>query len=584
MQVLKKTVPDGDLAPNLVDYEATCRTFDWHTARDALDGLPDGKGLNIAHEAVDRHTGGPDGDRVALRWLAKNGRIEDFDYARLSRLSNRFANLLQSLGIGAGESVFCVLGRVPELFVSALGCWKNRSRFCSLFAAFGPEPLRTRMLIGRARVLITTTELYQRKIAQLRGDLPELAHVLILGDETPPAGTLSYRALLEQADDRFTIPPTDAGETALIHFTSGTTGKPKGALHAHAAVVAHYHSARLALDLHPGDVYWCTADPGWVTGISYGLIAPLAIGARLILDEEEFDVERWYRLLQEQRVNVWYTAPTAVRVMMRYGRELAQQYDLSALRFLASVGEPLNPEAVVWGAKAFGRPFHDTWWQTETGAIMISNYRCMDIRTGSMGRPMPGIEAAIVERNETGDIRFLSGANSTGELALRSGWPSMFRGYLGEDERYRKCFAGEWYLSGDLVRRDEAGYYWFIGRADDVIKSAGHLIGPFEVESALMEHAAVAEVGVIGMPDPVIGETVKAFVVLKPGRTLDAVLRRELLAHARRRLGPAVAPRAIEARDALPKTRSGKIVRRLLKARELGLPEGDLSGVANTTS
>jgi acetyl-CoA synthetase len=313
-----------------------------------------------------------------------------------------------------------------------------------------------------------------------------------------------------------------------------------------------------------------------VTGMSYGIIAPLTNGATLIVDEAEFDAERWYRTLQNERVTVWYTAPTAIRMMMKVGTEIARKYDLSRLRFLASVGEPLNPEAVVWSTEAFGRPFHDNWWQTETGGIMIANFPTLDIKPGSMGRPVPGVEAAIVERGKDG-VTVVEKPMAMGELALRPGWPSMFRGYLHEDERYRKCFVGGWYLTGDLAMRDADGYFWFVGRADDVIKSAGHLIGPFEVESALMEHPAIAEAGVIGKPDPVAGETVKAFVALKTGYEPSEALRKELLGHARKRLGPAVAPKEIDFRANLPKTRSGKIMRRLLKARELGLPEGDLS-------
>jgi acetyl-CoA synthetase len=296
----------------------------------------------------------------------------------------------------------------------------------------------------------------------------------------------------------------------------------------------------------------------------------------MITDEEEFDAERWYRTLEEEQVSVWYTAPTAIRMLMKAGTDLPRRFDLSALRFIASVGEPLNPEAVVWGEQALGLPIHDNWWQTETGGIMVSNFASMDIKPGSMGRPVPGIEAAIVERTDAG-LRVLGEPNQQGELALRAGWPSMFRGYLKEEERYRKCFADGWYLSGDLAKRDADGYFWFVGRTDDVIKSAGHLIGPFEVESTLMEHPAVAEAGVIGVPDPVAGEIIKAFVALNPGYGESDQLRKELLAHARKRLGPVVAPREIDFRPSLPKTRSGKIMRRLLKARELGLPEGDLS-------
>jgi acetyl-CoA synthetase len=352
---------------------------------------------------------------------------------------------------------------------------------------------------------------------------------------------------------------------------------PKGAVHVHEAVVAHHATGKLALDLHPDDVFWCTADPGWVTGTSYGIIAPLTNGVTSIIDEAEFDAERWYRTLQDQKVTVWYTAPTAIRMLMKAGTEMPRKYDLSALRFAASVGEPLNPEAVVWGQEALGHPFHDNWWQTETGGIMVANFACMDIRPGSMGKPLPGVEAAIVRQTEDGQVEEITEPGVQGELALRPGWPSMFRSYWNEPDRYAKCFAGGWYLTGDLARRDADGYFWFVGRQDDVIKTSGHLIGPFEVESVLMEHKAVAEAGVIGKPDPVAMEVVKAFVVLKPGFKPNEALRGELLGFARSRLGAVVAPKEIEFVPSVPKTRSGKILRRLLKARELGLPEGDTS-------
>jgi acetyl-CoA synthetase len=314
-----------------------------------------------------------------------------------------------------------------------------------------------------------------------------------------------------------------------------------------------------------------------VTGTSYGIIAPLTHGVTSLVDEGDFDAERWYGILERERVTNWYTAPTAVRMLMRAGPELPRRFDLSRLRFVASVGEPLNPEAVVWGQEALGLPIHDNWWQTETGGIMIANFASQEIRPGSMGRPLPGIDAAIVQRGRDGSVSLVDEPDRVGELALRPGWPSMFRGYLHDDARYQKCFAGGWYLSGDLARRDRDGYFWFVGRADDVIKSSGHLIGPFEVESVLMEHPAVAEAGVIGKPDPVAMEVVKAFVSLKEGHEPGEALRRELLAFARSRLGAVVAPKEIEFQPDLPKTRSGKIMRRLLKARELGLPEGDTS-------
>ncbi|HEX6234680.1 MAG TPA: acetate--CoA ligase [Jiangellaceae bacterium] len=574
-----------NVEPNLIDYERTRREFSWEAARDKLDGLPGGRGLNIAYEAVDRHANGPLADKVALRFRDRRGQFTDLTYRDLKRETNRFAKVLRSLGVGPSDRVFSLLGRVPELYIAALGTLKNKSVFCPLFPAFGPEPVQTRLALGDATVLVTTPELYERRVAAARDKLPTLRHVLLVGETDQPD---SLRAAMAAADDTFEIPATDPADMALLHFTSGTTGTPKGAVHVHEAVVAHHATSAFALDLHPEDVFWCTADPGWVTGTSYGIIAPLTHGCTVIVDAGEFDARAWYQLLQDQRVTVWYTAPTALRMLMRPGQDLAKQYDLASLRYIASVGEPLNPEVVVWGQKAYGLSIHDNWWQTETGAIMISNYAAVEVRPGSMGLPMPGVEATILEQGENGRAAITDGRvteitapDITGELALRPGWPSMFRSYIHDEARYDKCFAGGWYLTGDLARRDSDGYYWFVGRADDVIKSAGHLVGPFEVESALMEHEAVAEAGVIGKPDPVVGEVVKAFVTLRPGWEPTDEVRLELIAFGRRRLG-AAAPREITFDQHLPHTRSGKVMRRLLKARELGLPEGDISTLEST--
>jgi acetyl-CoA synthetase len=578
-RVIEKHFGANEVPPNLIDYASTCASFSWAQARAELAGLPGGAGLNIAHEAVDRHASGPRGGHLAMRCLRKNGDRRDLTYGELASETNRFANVLRSLGVAKGDRVFILADRIPELYIAVLGALKNGNVVSPLFSAFGPEPIRMRMNIGRGSVLVTTASLYQRKVAPIRSALADLRHVLLAGvaaGSEPPAGTLDLGALMAHADEHFMIPPTADEDPALLHFTSGTTGTPKGALHVHAAVIAHHITGKLALDLHDDDVFWCTADPGWVTGTSYGIIAPLTNGVTVIVDERDFDADGWYRTLQDEKVTVWYTAPTAIRMLMKAGADMAKPYDLSRLRFIASVGEPLNPEAVLWGQDALGLPIHDNWWQTETGGIMVANFRSMDIRPGSMGRPLPGIEASIVHRSDAGEIT-VQPANSDGELALRPGWPSMFRAYLCDDERYRRCFAGGWYLTGDLARRDDDGYFWFIGRADDVIKSSGHLIGPFEVESSLLEHPAVAEAAVIGTPDPIAGEIVKAFVCLKNGVTPTDELRLELLGFARKRLGPAVAPKEIAFRDALPRTRSGKIMRRLLRARELGLAEGDLS-------
>lgn len=567
------------------DYERACREFSWEAVRATLPDLPGGRGLNIAHVAVDRHLAEGNGARVALRCVREDGGVEDLSYEELALLTNRFANVLAGLGIGKGDRVMTLLGRQPEQYVAALGTFKHTAVFAPLFSSFGPEPIRDRLLLSGARVLVTTPQLYTRKVAACRADLPDLEHVLVVGstpDRPAPEGTTDLAAALEAASPAYTIPATDPEDMALLHFTSGTTGTPKGAVHVHEAVVAHHATSAFALDLREGDVFWCTADPGWVTGTSYGIIAPLTHGATLISYAGEFDAKAWYGLLAQQRVNVWYTAPTALRMLVKYGQDLPRHYDLSALRHIASVGEALNPEVVEWGAEAYGLTIHDNWWQTETGAIMISNYRGTEVRPGSMGRPMPGIEATVLVRGDDGRAHVDHGraqraaTDEVGEIALRPGWPSMFRGYLNDDARYAACFGGGWYLTGDLARIDADGYFWFVGRADDVIKSAGHLIGPFEVETALMEHPSVLEAGVIGKPDPVAGEVVKAFVTLKPGFDESEDLRLELLAFGRRRLG-GLAPKEIAFDQHLPHTSSGKVMRRLLKARELGLPEGDLS-------
>jgi len=537
-----------------------------------VEGL--GGGVNICHEALDRHVAQGHGGEIALRWLGKSGERRDLSFGDMQGLAARFANVLTDHGLAPGDSVFVLMGRVPELYASALGTLKAGLVFTPLFSAFGPEPIRTRMEIGSANVLVTTPGIYKRKIAAWRDEIPSLKLVLVLGDEAPD-GCVALGPALAAASPDFETVETGADDPALIHFTSGTTGKPKGAVHVHGAVAYHAYSGRHALDLTPGTIYWCTADPGWVTGTSYGIIAPLVNRVTMIVDEAEFDLDRWYETIGREKVEVWYSAPTAIRMMMRAGAESAAPYDFSSLRFLASVGEPLNPEAVVWSEKVFGQPFHDNWWQTETGGIMIANQPGMEVRPGSMGKPMPGIEAGIVEREGEG-LREL-GPGEIGELALRPGWPSMMRAYLHEQARYDKTFVGGWYLSGDLAMRDEDGYFWFVGRADDLIKTSGHLIGPFEVESALIEHEAVAEAGVIGVPDETAGEVVKAYVTLNPGFEASDDLEREVRGHARKKLGPAVAPREIVFRKTLPKTRSGKIMRRLLKARELGLPEGDIS-------
>jgi acetyl-CoA synthetase len=575
---IQKIASGWRVQPHLTDYDRERAVFSWEGAGNELYGSSP-RTYNIAYWAVDRHCAGPQRGRVALRWLGRDGAVVDTTYAELRGQSNRFANVLRKLGIGKGDTVFALSGRIPALYAAAFGTLKNTSAFCPLYSAFGPEPVWQRLTRGNAKVLLTTEKLYRKIVAGLHPRLPELRAILIAdAREHLDTNVWALGPLLAEASPDFEIPPTNADDMAVLHFTSGTTGMPKGAIHVHGAALMHYITGKYPLDLHPDDIFWCTADPGWVTGTSYGIIAPLLHGVTNIIDEGDFDAERWYRILEQQKVSVWYTAPTAIRMLMRLPGEPRSRYDLSHLRLIASVGEPLNPSAVVWGQRALGLPIHDNWWQTETGGIMIANYPAMNIRPGSMGKPLPGVQVAIVHRAaDRKSVTVVQQPDEEGELALRPGWPSMFRGYLHEPERYTRCFADGWYLSGDLARCDADGYYTFVGRADDIIKTAGHMVGPFEVESALMEHPAVAEAGVIGKPDPTIGELVKAFVVLRAGHAADEQMRLDILGFARKKLGAAVAPKEIEFKDQIPRTRSGKIMRRLLKARELGLPEGDLS-------
>jgi acetyl-CoA synthetase len=563
-------------APNVSDYASYYASFTWDKAFSGIDGLPNMRGINIAYEAVDRHIAHGKGEKTALRFIEKSGERKDYTYLDLKNLSNQFANLLKNLGIGRKDPVFVLADRIPELYITALGTWKNRSVFCPLFSAFGPEPIKSRLTIGSGKVLVATEALFKKKVKSILSDLPGLKIVIVIG-ENKIDGTYNFHELLAKAPAQFTIEPTDPEDIAILHFTSGTTGKPKGAIHVHQAIAAHYITGKIALDFHPEDIFWCTADPGWVTGTSYGIISPLANGITSIIDEKDFDAERWYQILQQEKVSVWYTAPTAIRMMMKTGVDLTRKYSFPDLRFIASVGEPLNPEAVWWGMEAFNLPIHDNWWQTETGGIMISNYAGMDVKPGSMGKPLPGIHASIVERMQDGALRHIQETGAQGELALKTAWPSMFRGYIKEEERYKSCFADGYYLTGDLAKFDEEGYFWFIGRKDDIIKSSGHLIGPFEVESVLMEHPAIAEAAVIGKPDPVAMEIVTAFVSLNKGFKESEDLKLDIIGFCRKHLGAAIAPKEIYFLASLPKTRSGKIMRRLLKSEMLGLPAGDTS-------
>ncbi|HYB80208.1 MAG TPA: AMP-binding protein, partial [Mycobacterium sp.] len=450
MDLIRKTPADCRVRPNLSDYERAREQFHWSDVPALCEGMGHGR-CNIAYAALDRHdrqAAGPTATRTALRFVADNtwdGAIttRDLSYAELGRLAKRFSSALRSLGVNKGKRVFTIMGRSPELYIAMLGALRNGSVVSPLFSAFGPEPIATRVNIGQADVLVTTRAIYQRKIAKIRDRMPSVRHIFIVDDKAgdPPPGTLNFRHWLDAADENAPIEPTTADDPALLHFTSGTTGTPKGAIHVHGAVAMHYVTGLYALDLHPDDIYWCTADPGWVTGTSYGIISPLLHGVTSIVDQAEFDAERWYRILQDQGVSVWYTAPTAIRMLIKAGPELPARYRFPQLRFIASVGEPLNPEAVWWGKRVLGLPIHDNWWQTETGGIMIANTPAFDIKPGSMGRPLPGVDAYIVRHNDDdGTTEVIDDPDVEGELALKPGWPSMFRGYLNAEERYRSCF------------------------------------------------------------------------------------------------------------------------------------------------
>ncbi|MBI3379191.1 acetate--CoA ligase [Candidatus Gottesmanbacteria bacterium] len=550
--------------PNLPDYETTYKNFSWEKAKeDELTWFEDGK-INAAYNAIDRHLTTFRKNKIALYWEGDNNETEKYTFEEVSYLSNQYGNYFKSLGVDRSDRVFIFLPRIPPLYFSFLGILKIGAIAGTLFSAFQEQALFDRLENSSAKVLITNTELSQR-VEKIRHKLPHLKHIIIV-DEPEFSQNIT-----KQSKD-IHIARMDPDDYAFMLYTSGTTGKPKGVVHRHLAILSEHMTAKYVLDLHDEDTYWCTADPGWVTGIAYEILGSWSNGVTSLVFSGRFAAEKWYQLLQKYKISVWYTAPTAVRMLMAQGETLVKKHDLSSLRHLLSVGEPLNPEAIRWGLKAFGLPFHDTWWQTETGAISIANYPCMDVKIGSMGKPTPGVEAAIIDE-EGNELP----VGKEGNLALRKGWPSMMKTIWHRHVKYDSYFVKEWYISGDRAWKDKDGYFWFVGRADDVIKTSGERVGPFEVESALVEHPSVVEAGVIGKPDQLRGEIIKAFVVLKSGVKPTDELKEELSLFVKKHLAGHAYPREIEFIDKLPKTRSGKIMRRILKAKELGLPIGDTS-------
>nr|WP_194950088.1 acetate--CoA ligase [Anoxybacillus flavithermus] len=561
-------VIQGDF--NLKNYEETYQTFDWSEAEKHFSWYETGK-VNMAYEAIDRHAETFQKNKVALYYRDAT-REEKYTFKEMKEFSNKVANVLKEVAdVEKGDRVFIFMPRSPELYFSVLGAIKLGAIVGPLFEAFMEGAVRDRLEDSEAKVIITTPELLPRVPVN---ELPALKYVFLVGDDVKEEGPFfDLKKRMNAASKHFDIEWVGREDGLILHYTSGSTGKPKGVLHVHNAMIQHYQTAKWVLDLKEDDVYWCTADPGWVTGTSYGIFGPWLCGASNVIVGGRFNPEAWYKTIEDYGVTVWYSAPTAFRMLMGAGDELVKKYDLRSLRHILSVGEPLNPEVVRWGMKVFNRRIHDTWWMTETGAQLICNYPCMEIKPGSMGKPIPGVKAAIVDDqgNELPPYRM-------GNLAIKKGWPSMMRAIWNNPQKYESYFLpGDWYVSGDSAYMDEDGYFWFQGRIDDVIMTAGERVGPFEVESKLVEHPAVAEAGVIGKPDPVRGEIIKAFVALREGYEPSEELKEDIRNFVKKGLAAHAAPREIEFRDKLPKTRSGKIMRRVLKAWELNLPTGDLS-------
>jgi acetyl-CoA synthetase len=568
MKVEALPVIHGDY--NLKDYEETYKNFDWSEAEKNFSWYETGR-VNMAYEAIDRHVETFRKNKVALYYRDQT-REEKYTFKEMKEWSNKVGNVLKQVAdVEKGDRVFVFMPRTPELYFTVLGVIKLGAIVGPLFEAFMEGAVRERLLDSEAKVLVTTPELLKRVPVD---ELPALKHILLVGQDVKEEGPyIDFYKRVNEASKHLDIEWVDRNDGLILHYTSGSTGKPKGVLHVHNAMIQHYQTAKWVLDLKEDDIYWCTADPGWVTGTSYGIFGPWLVGASNVVVGGRFNPEYWYQTIEDYGITVWYSAPTAFRMLMGAGDELVKKYDLSSLRHILSVGEPLNPEVVRWGMKVFNNRIHDTWWMTETGAHLICNFPCMEIKPGSMGKPIPGVKAAIIDDhgNELPPYQM-------GNLAIKKGWPSMMRAIWNNPEKYESYFInGEWYVSGDSAYMDEDGYFWFQGRVDDVIMTSGERVGPFEVESKLVEHPAVAEAGVIGKPDPVRGEIIKAFVALREGYEPSEELKEEIRAFVKKGLAAHAAPREIEFRDKLPKTRSGKIMRRVLKAWELNLPTGDLS-------
>jgi len=512
------------------------------------------------------------GGKTAFRWISAKQERANYTFADLDRESSRFANVLKGLGFAPGDILFTFLPKTPEQFFTFLGALKLQVICGTLFSNFGDEALLDRLGDARARGIVTRKSLL-RKLLRVRDRLPSLKVIIVVDIEEDTApDILSYARLMAQASGDALAAPTAPDTPSVLHYTSGSTGKPKGVLHAHRAVLHLAATTEEVLGLKPSDIFWCTADQGWVTGTSYGIIGPWSLGVTQLHYGGGYDAKLWFDLIQNEGVTVWYSAPTALRMLMREPQELYKRYDLKALRHIFSVGEPLNPEVIAWGRTVLGHDIYDTWFQTETGGIMIANRPGLEIRPGSMGTPVSGVVAAILA-----DDGRLLGPDQQGSLCLKPGWPAMFTTFLNNASAYASKFHYDHYFTGDTAIRDADGYYWFKGRSDDVINTSGHLISPFEVESALLEVEEVAESGVIGAPDDLLYEKIVAFVCLHKQYSWSRELEVKIRVHVGNRASSLATPQEIIVVDAIPKNKSGKIMRRVLRARYLGQDAGDIS-------
>lgn len=560
-------------------YEELSRNFSWSIAEKELEYNPGGI-INIGWYCSDRICLQGKADKIALFYEGFGGTEKRYTFNDLRLAGNTIGTFLRKTGIIEGDRVCLFMDRIPELYLSFLGILKTGAIVQPLFSAFGEESLFVRLENAQTRAIITQRK-HLHKVRKIRSKLPFLEFVIIVDSMKPgelEKGEILFSLENSEPVDNFDIFPTRAESPSVLHYTSGTTGLPKGVKHVHYSIISQYLTTKWVLDIRDEDIYWCTADPGWVTGTSYGIIGPWSLGATQCVLDSGFTAQAWYRFIEKYRITVWYSAPTAIRSLMKAGDDVVSEFDLSSLRHLASVGEPLNSEAVLWSERVFGRPFHDTFWQTETGSIMITNFPGMKIKPGSMGRTFPGITGAVLD-----PVTFepINEPGRAGLIAFRPGWPAMMRTYWRNEEKYREKFINGWYLSGDRSTIDNEGYYWFIGRDDDVINTAGHLVSPFEVESALLEHPAVGESAVTSKPDEINMEVVKAFIALKPGFKPGPDLELDIMNFIRKRLSPLAMPQEVEFMDKLPKTRSGKIMRRLLHAKEWGEETGDISTLEN---